>query len=91
MPKTISLTGLQKVLQNLLEEGTHPRHAHHPDVVAEHAPKISEPSELTELVRVALGRAITQQLYPNGAEMQVVGLEAGPERVLTQVLNSGGA
>ncbi|AOY95728.1 flagellar biosynthesis protein FlhA [Cupriavidus sp. USMAA2-4] len=91
VPKTISLTGLQKVLQNLLEEGVPIRDMRTIlDVVAEHAPKISEPSELTELVRVALGRAITQQLYPNGAEMQVVGLEAGLERVLTQVLNSGG-
>ncbi|MBV8270766.1 MAG: flagellar biosynthesis protein FlhA [Cupriavidus sp.] len=91
VPKTISLTGLQKLLQNLLDEGVAIRDMRTIlDVVAEHAPKISDPAELTTLVRVALGRAITQQLFPNNADLQVIGLDAGLERVLSQALANGG-
>lgn len=91
VPKTISLTGLQKVLQNLLDEGVAIRDMRTIlDVVADNAPKINDPAELTTLVRVALGRAITQQLFPNNADMQVIGLDAGLERVLTQALANGG-
>ncbi|MBB2919245.1 flagellar biosynthesis protein FlhA [Cupriavidus alkaliphilus] len=91
VPKTISLTALQKILQNLLDEGVPIRDMRTIlDVVAEHAPKISDPNELTAMVRVALGRAITQQLFPNNADLQVIGLDAGLERVLSQALTNGG-
>ncbi|WP_244788529.1 flagellar biosynthesis protein FlhA [Cupriavidus pauculus] len=91
VPKTISLTGLQKILQNLLDEGVAIRDMRTIlDVVAENAPKINDPAELTTLVRVALGRAITQQLFPNNADMQVIGIDAGLERVLTQAMANGG-
>ncbi|CAG9184865.1 flagellar biosynthesis protein FlhA [Cupriavidus pinatubonensis] len=91
VPKTISLTALQKILQNLLDEGVPIRDMRTIlDVLAEHAPKISDPNELTALVRQALGRAITQQLFPNGADLQVIGLDAGLERVLSQALTNGG-
>ncbi len=91
VPKTISLTGLQKVLQNLLDEGVPIRDMRTIlDVVAEHATKVSDPTELTALVRVALGRAITQQLFPSNADLQVISLDAGLERVLTQALANGG-
>ncbi|WP_019448868.1 flagellar biosynthesis protein FlhA [Cupriavidus sp. BIS7] len=91
VPKTISLTGLQKLLQNLLDEGVAIRDMRTIlDVVAEQAPKVSDPAELTTLVRVALGRAITQQLFPNNADLQVISLDAGLERVLTQALANGG-
>ncbi|MCG5261868.1 flagellar biosynthesis protein FlhA [Cupriavidus gilardii] len=92
VPKTITLTALQKVLQNLLDESVPIRDMRTIlDVIAEHAPKISDPNELTALVRMALGRAITQQWFPNGADLQVIGLDAGLERVLSQALNSGGS
>ncbi|CAJ95054.1 flagellar biosynthesis protein FlhA [Cupriavidus necator] len=91
VPKAISLTALQKILQNLLDEGVPIRDMRTIlDVVAEHAPKISDPNELTAMVRVALGRAITQQLFPNNADLQVIGLDAGLERVLSQALTNGG-
>lgn len=91
VPKTITLTGLQKVLQSLLDEGVAIRDMRTIlDVIAEHAPKVSDPAELTTLVRVALGRAITQQLFPNNADLQVIGLDAGLERALSQALANGG-
>jgi len=91
VPKTISLTALQKILQNLLDEGVAIRDMRTIlDVVAEHAPKLSDPNELTAMVRVAMGRAITQQLFPNNADLQVIGLDAGLERVLSHALTNGG-
>lgn len=91
VPKTITLTALQKILQNLLDEGVPIRDMRTIlDVVAEHAPKVSDPNELTAMMRVALGRAITQQLFPNNADLQVIGLDAGLERVLSQALTNGG-
>ncbi|MGO4331925.1 flagellar biosynthesis protein FlhA [Cupriavidus sp. 2TAF22] len=91
VPKVITLTALQKILQNLLDESVPIRDMRTVlDVVAEHAPKISDPNELTALVRMALGRAITQQWFPNGADLQVIGLDAGLERVLSQALTNGG-
>lgn len=91
VPKTITLTALQKILQNLLDEGVPIRDMRTIlDVVAEHAPKVTDPNELTAMVRVALGRAITQQLFPNNADLQVIGLDAGLERVLSHALTNGG-
>ncbi|AJG24713.1 flagellar biosynthesis protein FlhA [Cupriavidus basilensis] len=91
VPKVITLTALQRILQNLLDESVPIRDMRTVlDVVAEHAPKVSDPNELTSLVRVALGRAITQQWFPNGADLQVIGLDAGLERVLSQALTNGG-
>ena len=45
---------------------------------------------LTAQVRVALGRSIIQQLYPSGAEMQVMSLDPQLERVLLQAIAGGG-
>ena len=40
-------------------------------------------------MRLALGRAITQQWYPGTGDMQVMGLDANLERVLSQALATG--
>ena len=46
------------------------------EALAEHAPRITRtPTELTALVRIALGRAIVQQLFPGDAELQVMALD----------------
>ncbi|MDD5335993.1 MAG: flagellar biosynthesis protein FlhA [Rhodoferax sp.] len=92
VPKTLSLTTLQKVLQNLLEEEVPIRDMRTIlDVLAEHAPSVSDTTELTSLIRLALGRAIVQQIYPGNEELQVIGLDSSLDRVLLQALgNSGG-
>ncbi len=91
VPKVISLTTLQKVLQGLLDEGVAIRDMRTIlDVLAEHATKISDPYELTAMTRLALGRAITQQVAPGAGEMSVIGLDPGLERVLSQALGNGG-
>src|SRR3546814_2239875 len=70
------------------------------ETLAEHAPRLAalnptgsgpDAAELLALVRVALGRAITQQWFPGDAELPVIGLDARLERVLTQALTTSGA
>lgn len=61
----VTLTTLHKVLQNLLDEKVPIRDMRTIlETLAEHAPIQSDPHELTAVVRVALGRAITQQWFP---------------------------
>jgi len=91
VPKQLPLSTLQRVLQNLLEEGVTIRDMRTIiETLAEHAPRNQEPLVLTSLVRIALGRAIVQQLYPGSNEMQVMALEPGLERMLGQALQGGG-
>ena len=54
------------------------------------APIQSDPHELTAVVRVALGRAITQQWFPGKDEVHVIGLDTPLERLLLQALQGGG-
>ena len=90
VPKALSLTTLQKVLQNLLEEGVPIRDMRTIlEALAEHTPKVTDPHELTAAVRLALGRAITQQWFPGTGDMQVMGLDSNLERVLSQALSTG--
>ncbi len=90
VPKTLSITSLQKVLQNLLEEGVPIRDLRTiMEALGEHTPKLTDPHDLTAAVRLALGRAITQQWFPGNGDMQVMGLDANLERVLSQALSAG--
>ncbi|WP_250482759.1 flagellar biosynthesis protein FlhA [Caballeronia sp. GaOx3] len=90
VPKVLSLTTLQKVLQNLLDESVPIRDMRTIlDALQEHAPRISDPYDLTAAVRLALGRAITQQWYPGADDLQVMGLDPTLERVLSQALSTG--
>ncbi|MEJ1167731.1 flagellar biosynthesis protein FlhA [Variovorax sp. CCNWLW235] len=87
VPKIISLSTLHKVLQNLLDEEVPIRDMRTIlDVMAEHAPTVKDAAELTSLTRLALGRAITQQLFPGDSELQVIGLDGALDSVLQQAL-----
>jgi flagellar biosynthesis protein FlhA len=89
VPKVLSLSTLHKVLQNLLDEEVPIRDMRTVlDVMAEYAPTVKDPTELTTLTRLALGRAITQQLFPGETEMQVIGLDGSLDGVLQQALTS---
>ncbi|MCX8086962.1 MAG: flagellar biosynthesis protein FlhA [Rhodocyclaceae bacterium] len=92
VPKLLPLATVQRVLQNLLEEGVNIRDMRTIiETLAEHAPRSQDPLELTAQVRVALGRAIVQQLFPGKEEIQVMALEPGLERLLSQALSGAGA
>ncbi len=90
VPKLLPLSTLQKVLHNLLEEDVHIRDMRTIiEVLAEHASRTQDPDELTAAIRVALGRAIVQQHYPVGSELQVIALNHELERILMQAVQSG--
>ncbi len=90
VPKTLPLGMVQKVLQRLLDEGIPIRDMRTIlEVLAEHAPRVQDADSLTGLVRVALGRAIVQQLFPGSPELQVMALEPALERILLQAVQSG--
>jgi flagellar biosynthesis protein FlhA len=91
VPKVLPLGVLQKVLQNLLEEGVHIRDMRTIiETLAENATRSQDAEMLTTQVRIALGRSIIQQLYPSGNEIQVMSLDPQLERVLVQAVAGGG-
>jgi len=91
VPKTVSLSTLQKVLQNLLVEGVHIRDMRSIiETLAEHTGHSQDPNDLTALVRIALGRAIVQQLFPGASELSVMTLDNRLERLLMQALAASG-
>ena len=90
VPKTLPLGVVQKVLQNLLEEGMHIRDMRTiVETLAENASRSQDPYQLTALVRVALGPAIVQQFYQGAKELQVIGMDKELEYILIQAMQSG--
>jgi flagellar biosynthesis protein FlhA len=91
VPKALPLSVVQRVLQSLLEEGVAIRDMRSiVETLAEHAPRTQDPMELTSRVRISLGRAIVQQLFPGNADVQVMVLDPGLERLLGQAMGAGG-
>lgn len=101
VPKTLSLTALQKVLQGLLSEEVPIRDMRTIiDTLSEHGPRLAalaagsggqpDINELIALTRRALGRAITQQWFPGEGELRVIGLDVKLERVLSQAMTTSG-
>ncbi|ANN78298.1 flagellar biosynthesis protein FlhA [Bordetella flabilis] len=101
VPKTLSLTVLQKVLQGLLAEEVPIRDMRSiVDTLSEHGPRLAalnataggqpDVNELIALVRRALGRAITQQWFPGDGEVRVIALDVKLERVLSQAISTSG-
>ncbi len=89
MPELLTLSGVQRVLQNLLEEGIPIRDMRTIiGVLTEQAATTKNPDELTSAVRVGLGRAIIQDIYQNAPELQVIALEPSLEHMLTQAVGT---
>ena len=91
VPKLLSISLIQKVLQNLLTEGVHIRDMRSIfETLAEHATNTQNADDLTALVRIKLGRAIVQQLFPTGNEITVMSLDNNLERLLLQAVQNNG-
>ena len=89
VPKSLPLGTVQKVLQNLLDEGMHIRDMRTiVETLADNAPRNLDALQLTVLVRVALGPAIVQQFYPAAQELQVIGMDKELEHVLMQAMQA---
>jgi flagellar biosynthesis protein FlhA len=87
-PKLLTLGTVQKVLQNLLSEQVPIRDLRTiAETLADHGTRTQDHTTLTSAVRVALGRAIVQQVYDNASQLAVIGLDPGLEHVLLQAAN----
>jgi flagellar biosynthesis protein FlhA len=91
VPKMVSIGVFQKVLQLLLEESVNIRDIRTIiEALAEHAGQTQDPAELARRVRQALAPAIVQQIYGPVNELEVIAIEPGLERLLTQALSGNG-
>ena len=91
VPKLVSITTLQKVLQNLLAEEVHIRDMRSIlQVLAEMGGVTQDTDEITAQVRVALGRAIVHSIYPGLDELPVLALDPGLENILLQATGTRG-
>jgi flagellar biosynthesis protein FlhA len=89
IPKMVGIAALQKILQLLLEEGVHIRDMRSiVECMAEHAPTNTAPEELAARIRTHLAPAIVQQIYGPARELDVIALDPGLERLVTQALTS---
>lgn len=92
VPKQMSLSTVHKVLQNLLTEGVHIRDMRTiVETLSEYATQTQDANELTAYVRIQLGRAIVQQLFPTGNEVTVMALDNNLERLLMQAMQNSSA
>ncbi|GGX00993.1 flagellar biosynthesis protein FlhA [Undibacterium macrobrachii] len=90
-PRLLPLSVIQKVLQNLLIEGVHIRDMRSiVETLSEYGNHTQDVNELTAQVRVVLGRAIVQQIFPTGNELAVMTLDNRLERLLMQTLQGHG-
>ena len=89
VPKMVAIPVLQRILQLLLEEGVHIRDMRSIcESLAEHAGAVTDPAELARRIRVHLAPSIVQQIYGPTRELDVIALEPGLERLVTQALQS---
>ncbi|MGQ0509177.1 MAG: flagellar biosynthesis protein FlhA [Betaproteobacteria bacterium] len=89
VPKLVSVAVVQKVLQGLLEDGVHIRDMRTiVDALGEHAARVQDSAALCACVRVALGRAIVQQVFGAARELNVAALDPDLERVVAQAIGA---
>ncbi len=89
IPKMVGISTLQKLLQLLLDEGVHIRDVRSIiECLAEHPAAANDAQQLAALVRTHLAPAIVQQIYGPAKELDVIALDPGLERLVTQALTS---
>ena len=85
VPNTLTLSGLLKILQNLLSEQVPIRDMRSvAEAIIEAAPRGKDPDTLTEAVRLSLSRMIVQNIIGSEDELPVITLEPGLENILMQ-------
>jgi flagellar biosynthesis protein FlhA len=91
VPKTLPLSVMVKVLQNLLREGIPIRDMRTiAESLAEHASKSQDPDVLTAAARIALGRFITQHVAGSGGEISILTLDPALDHILHQAVKATG-
>jgi flagellar biosynthesis protein FlhA len=91
-PKSMSLSTVVRVMQNLLNERVSIRQLRRiVEALVEHAPHSTDPAVLTAAVRNSLGRFIVQEIYGMVPELPVYTLAPALERVLQDSTQGTGA
>lgn len=89
-PKTLPVSAIAKVLQNLLAERVPIRNIRKiAETLAEQGTKSQDPDALSAVVRVALGRSIVQDVVGMRPELPVMTLEPELERILNESSGEG--
>jgi flagellar biosynthesis protein FlhA len=89
IPGVVTLTTFHKILQNLIAEKVSIRDMRTIiETICEHAPTQNDAYQLLSMVRIALGRVITQQWFPGFDPINVIGLNINLERLLLQALQN---
>jgi flagellar biosynthesis protein FlhA len=89
-PKTLPMSVIARVLQNLLEERISVRNIRKiAETLAEQGGKTQDPDALSAAVRVALGRSIVQSVAGMRADLPVLTLEPELERILNESSRDG--
>lgn len=93
VPKLISLSTLQRILQALLDEQVSIRDMRTIlETIVEHAaPQQTEWYSLVTIIRIALRGVITQQWFGSEKIMNVICLNSDIENMMIQTVNSGGS
>lgn len=89
-PKTLPMSVIARVLQNLLEERISVRNIRKiAETLTEQGTKTQDPDALSAAVRVALGRSIVQSVAGMRSDLPVLTLEPELERVLNESSRDG--
>ncbi|NOX49711.1 MAG: flagellar biosynthesis protein FlhA, partial [Gammaproteobacteria bacterium] len=92
VPGAISLSGLLKILQNLLREKIPIKDIRTiAECLADGTAGTVALDDQTNLVRTALGRMIVQNIYGNESALEVITLDPELEQLLVQAKSQGGA
>jgi len=92
VPKTLGLGVVLRVMQNLLEEQVSIRDMRTiAETLAEHGAKSQDPGVLTAAVRVALSRAIVQNIVGAAAELPLIALDPSLEQILQKSSQGAGS
>ena len=90
VPKTLSLSVVVRVLQELLREQIPVNNMRAIcQTLAEHGRTTQDPEVLTSAVRVALGRTIVQRIASGSDELPVITLDPRLEQILQEALKGG--
>lgn len=92
IPNTLSISDVQRVLQNLLGEGVSIANL---DLILEHLADLArsqkDPGELTEMIRQRLSYSICHQLRGKHSDLAVLSLDPRIENQISTNLGQGGA
>lgn len=89
IPEVVTLTTFHKLLQNLIAEKVSIRDMRTIiETICENAPNQNDVYQLLSIVRIALGRVITQQWFAGNNPIEVIGLDINLERLLLQAMQN---